>query len=33
MFLTSNLPLGLWDQTFARDSVPTSAMLGKILHY
>ncbi|WP_170981384.1 ATP-binding protein, partial [Escherichia coli] len=32
MFLTSNLPFGQWDQTFAGDAALTSAMLDRILH-
>jgi DNA replication protein DnaC len=31
--LTSNLPFGQWDQTFAQDAALTSAMLDRILHY
>ena len=33
MILTSNLPLGQWDQTFAGDAALTSAMLDRILHH
>ncbi|ENY6960666.1 IS21-like element IS100kyp family helper ATPase IstB, partial [Shigella flexneri] len=33
MILTSNLPFGQWDQTFAGDAALTSAMLGRILHH
>uniref|UniRef100_UPI000B2BB983 ATP-binding protein n=1 Tax=Escherichia coli TaxID=562 RepID=UPI000B2BB983 len=32
MILTSNLPFGQWDQTFAGDAALTSAMLDRILH-
>lgn len=31
--LTSNLPFGQWDQTFASDIALTSAMLDRILHH
>ncbi|WP_048994217.1 IS21-like element helper ATPase IstB [Klebsiella pneumoniae] len=31
--LTSNLPFGQWDQTFAGDAALTSAMLDRILHH
>ncbi|WP_375792745.1 ATP-binding protein, partial [Yersinia pestis] len=31
MILTSNLPFGQWDQTFAGDAALTSAMLDRIL--
>ncbi|MEW9823670.1 MAG: IS21-like element helper ATPase IstB [Candidatus Symbiodolus clandestinus] len=31
--LTSNLPFGQWDQTFASDTALTSAMLSRILHH
>ncbi|AJJ39298.1 istB-like ATP binding family protein [Yersinia pestis] len=33
MILTSNLPFGQWDQTFAGDAALTSAMLDRILHH
>lgn len=33
MILTSNLPFGQWDQTFAGDAGLTSAMLDRILHH
>ncbi|MBL2144240.1 AAA family ATPase, partial [Klebsiella pneumoniae] len=33
MILTSNLPFGQWDQTFAGDTALTSAMLDRILHH
>ncbi|HFP3770123.1 TPA: IS21-like element helper ATPase IstB [Escherichia coli] len=33
MILTSNLPFGQWDQTFAGDAALTSAMLDCILHH
>lgn len=33
MLLTSNLPFGQWDQTFAGDAALTSAMLDRILHH
>lgn len=33
MILTSNLPFGQWDQTFANDTALTSAMLDRILHH
>lgn len=33
MLLTSNLPFGQWEQTFAGDAALTSAMLGRILHH
>jgi len=33
MILTSNLPFGHWDQTFANDTALTSAMLDRILHH
>lgn len=33
MILTSNLPFGQWDQTFAGDAALTSAMLERILHH
>lgn len=33
MILTSNLPFGQWDQTFAGDAALTSAMLDLILHH
>jgi len=32
-YLTSNLPFGQWDQTFAGDAALTSAMLDRILHH
>lgn len=31
--LTSNLPFGQWDTTFAKDTALTSAMLDRILHH
>lgn len=33
VILTSNLPFGQWDQTFAGDAALTSAMLDRILHH
>lgn len=33
MILTSNLPFGQWDQTFAGDAALTSARLDRILHH
>ena len=33
MILTSDLPFGQWDQTFAGDAALTSAMLDRILHH
>ena len=33
MILTSNLTFGSWDSTFAGDSVPTAAMLDRVLHH
>ena len=33
MILTSNLPFGQWDQTFAGDAALTPAMLDCILHH
>ena len=33
LIVTSNLPFGQWDQTFAGDAALTSAMLDRILHH
>mgnify|MGYP000570748393 CR=1 FL=1 len=33
LLVTSNLPFGQWDQTFAGDAALTSAMLDRILHH
>jgi len=33
MILTSNLPFGQWDQTFAGDATLTAAMLDRLLHH
>lgn len=33
MILTSNLPFGQWDKTFASDTALTSAMLDRVLHH
>jgi DNA replication protein DnaC len=33
LILTSNLPFGQWDQTFASDATLTAAMLDRLLHH
>lgn len=33
LILTSNLPFGQWDQTFANDATLTAAMLDRLLHH
>jgi DNA replication protein DnaC len=33
LVLTSNLPFGQWDQTFANDATLTAAMLDRLLHH
>jgi DNA replication protein DnaC len=33
LILTSNLPFGQWDQTFASDATLTGAMLDRLLHH
>ncbi len=33
MILTSNLTFGSWDQAFAAESVPTAAVLDRLLHH
>ena len=31
--MTSNLPFGQWDQTFAGDATLTAALLDRLLHH
>ena len=31
--MTSNLPFGQWDQTFADDATLTAALLDRLLHH
>lgn len=33
LILTSNLPFGQWDQTFADDATLTAALLDRLLHH
>jgi DNA replication protein DnaC len=33
LIVTSNLPFGQWDQTFADDATLTAAMLDRLLHH
>jgi DNA replication protein DnaC len=33
LIVTSNLPFGQWDQTFAEDATLTAAMLDRLLHH
>ncbi len=33
LIVTSNLPFGLWDRTFAGDATLTAAMLDRLLHH
>lgn len=33
LILTSNLPFGQWDQTFANDATLTAALLDRLLHH
>ena len=33
LIVTSNLPFGQWDQTFADDAILTAAMLDRLLYH
>lgn len=33
LIVISNLPFGQWDTTFAQDTMPTAALLDRLLHH